>query len=336
MKKIVALVLTLVLALSLATVAFAGTKTYLAKDELGKTTILPDSDYYTLTLEKVKAADAAKKTVDVYQIFINFSADKKVPFPAAYVLATEDDFDVVFVEGAKITYLSNALLANYTGEATAIEAFTTKKADEAVCGDYVSDKTLYLYNGKVMYANNKIDWNNGLNLGEWMKDIKDCQAIALVDGKLVTLTAATEGDLTVNYNANTGKFVSASYTGDYAVVQHTYAANYTNTAGTVKVDSVYCKTCNAKFDFIVGDAKDALKAFGAGNYLDVTETLGLAAALDGDQIFIKTAELEGAAADTNKGVDSAKTFDAGVVLYAGMALMSVAGSAVVIGKKKEF
>ena len=33
---------------------------------------------------------------------------------------------------------------------------------------------------------------------------------------------------------------------------------------------------------------------------------------------------------------SPKTFDAGIAMYAGMALMSVAGSAVVIGKKKEF
>ena len=35
-------------------------------------------------------------------------------------------------------------------------------------------------------------------------------------------------------------------------------------------------------------------------------------------------------------ISSPKTFDAGVAMYAGMALMSVAGSAVVIGKKKEF
>ena len=43
-----------------------------------------------------------------------------------------------------------------------------------------------------------------------------------------------------------------------------------------------------------------------------------------------------AAATTTTGVTSAKTFDAGVAMYAGLALMSVAGSAVVIGKKKEF
>ena len=45
------------------------------------------------------------------------------------------------------------------------------------------------------------------------------------------------------------------------------------------------------------------------------------------------------AGKTNNGssnVNSPKTFDAGVAMYAGMALMSVAGSAVVIGKKKEF
>lgn len=39
--------------------------------------------------------------------------------------------------------------------------------------------------------------------------------------------------------------------------------------------------------------------------------------------------------DTNEAT-SPKTFDAGVALYVGMALTSVAGSAVVIGKKKEF
>ena len=44
-------------------------------------------------------------------------------------------------------------------------------------------------------------------------------------------------------------------------------------------------------------------------------------------------------ADTTKpadGTSSPKTFDAGIAMYVGMALTSVAGSAVVIGKKKEF
>ena len=37
--------------------------------------------------------------------------------------------------------------------------------------------------------------------------------------------------------------------------------------------------------------------------------------------------------ETNK---APKTFDAGIAMYVGMALTSVAGSALVIGKKKEF
>ena len=54
-----------------------------------------------------------------------------------------------------------------------------------------------------------------------------------------------------------------------------------------------------------------------------------------DVPFIWTSDV---AADTKpaEGVNSAKTFDAGVAMYVGMSLLSVAGGAVVIGKKKEF
>ena len=45
----------------------------------------------------------------------------------------------------------------------------------------------------------------------------------------------------------------------------------------------------------------------------------------------------GASTTTPAGnTTSPKTFDAGIAMYVGMALTSVAGSAVVIGKKKEF
>ncbi len=50
-----------------------------------------------------------------------------------------------------------------------------------------------------------------------------------------------------------------------------------------------------------------------------------------------TTQEAGKTTDTTKdGVNSAKTFDAGIAMYVGMSLLSVAGSAVVIGKKKEF
>ena len=44
----------------------------------------------------------------------------------------------------------------------------------------------------------------------------------------------------------------------------------------------------------------------------------------------------GGTAKPADGTSSPKTFDAGIAMYVGMALTSVAGSAVVIGKKKEF
>ena len=40
--------------------------------------------------------------------------------------------------------------------------------------------------------------------------------------------------------------------------------------------------------------------------------------------------------NTGKPVASPKTFDAGIAAYVGLSLLSVAGGAVVIGKKKEF
>ena len=57
---------------------------------------------------------------------------------------------------------------------------------------------------------------------------------------------------------------------------------------------------------------------------------------DGETIYLAYTDGK---TDTTKpadGTSSPKTFDAGIAMYVGMALTSVAGSAVVIGKKKEF
>ena len=74
-------------------------------------------------------------------------------------------------------------------------------------------------------------------------------------------------------------------------------------------------------------SKDAATADGKKNV----------AGLDNGDIIGFNFTAKGAnASTTTDGKGSPKTFDAGVAMYAGMALMSVAGSAVVIGKKKEF
>ena len=56
----------------------------------------------------------------------------------------------------------------------------------------------------------------------------------------------------------------------------------------------------------------------------------------GAQVISGTWYFPAAAASTTTTTSSPKTFDAGIAMYVGMALTSVAGSAVVIGKKKEF
>ena len=86
-----------------------------------------------------------------------------------------------------------------------------------------------------------------------------------------------------------------------------------------------CKNC--KTVATVYPSKDAATADGKKNV----------AVLDNGDIIGFNFTAKGAnASTTTDGKGSPKTFDAGVAMYAGMALMSVAGSAVVIGKKKEF
>ena len=227
------------------------------------------------------------------------------------------------------------------------------------------------YNGKYL----------GLNLvRELLEPAHTIKAIALVDGKLVTLANAEQGALTKTYDSKTGA-LTATVSKDYAIVAHSYAVDYAAVGGTTQITKVYCDTCGTAFDFVVGDETDATLKFGVGNYKKITEefktafttkflgkhvvgwnwdTMSFKAswdegtgytwnmfdtasrsikeALDGDDLWISAAAAAAGPADTNSntGVKAPETFDAGIALYAGMALMSVAGSAVVIGKKKEF
>ena len=53
-------------------------------------------------------------------------------------------------------------------------------------------------------------------------------------------------------------------------------------------------------------------------------------------VYVVKLGAENPSTDASGTTTSPKTFDAGIAMYVGMALTSVAGSAVVIGKKKEF
>ena len=564
MKKIVALVLALVMALSLATVAFAAGETYFA-DAVGSKNKIASGDKLTVSLEKV--SEGGENSVATYAVYVTLNGNK-FPLLGNYVEASDVNYDCVFVDGTKITYLKSAINGQYTGEATPVAAIAVADAATAKCGDYVVNKgvTLYNYNGKILKAADAInastvvksvvsdvktelmtDLTMGLTkadvmkgiaevvkngewsadsfqdlstairtltaamgkFGEWAQkarnaynktsadatptniidslnpetnsdvtwgnfqildmligafkenfeslytaagdiigeiaspttaspttlpekvlkvlgaigsDAKDeiiakvcaalgitpdptpvtdadfigdniladlaraivkpalsIRAVALVDGKIVTLAAADKADLVKTYDSKTGK-MTATIDGDYALVSHSYAVDYATVAGKTALTKVYCSECGTEFDFVVGNETAAVEKFGAGNYTNITNEFKYAfttkflghpvldfnwdaikfeadwsegtgytwnmfdtasrnikEALGGKQLWISAAAVaDDTEAEPDKTVDSADTFDAGMMLYAGMALMSAAGTAVVIGKKKEF
>ena len=110
-----------------------------------------------------------------------------------------------------------------------------------------------------------------------------------------------------------GKLVNVkAFTVTSNVVPHVAVPTYDKT--TSKVTGYTCSNCK-------------LAAVKAPNVASIPS---------GAQVISGTWYFPAAAASTTTTTSSPKTFDAGIAMYVGMALTSVAGSAVVIGKKKEF
>ena len=91
------------------------------------------------------------------------------------------------------------------------------------------------------------------------------------------------------------------------------------------MNSVKCETCGKFFTVV----KTVDKTY-TGSVEPIT--------FKGDTVamYVLTGTATATPAGSTGTTTSPKTFDAGIAMYVGMALTSVAGSAVVIGKKKEF
>ena len=110
-----------------------------------------------------------------------------------------------------------------------------------------------------------------------------------------------------------GKLVSVTLAGEQTLVGHTWVVD-------VEKGVAKCSNC--------GTTGKVYKTFvEVPNGADADQVAGVWVVADASNTPTETKP------DSNK---SPKTFDAGIAMYVGMALTSVAGSAVVIGKKKEF
>ena len=316
MKKIVALVLSLVMALSLCTVAFADgydievtkkgehTKYDELKSVAQTDTFLPHYEGKANGEWFVETADP-----DVYDSASNFIVTYQRDGKIVYLLRVEkDDMKV------------NALKADAVAEHKYVG-----------CGDN---------NAKAP----KDCYKDVKNSNYWIKsDADDAVAYVTVDGdydNVVAVRAATVFGKDGNWDRNSEVVPSG-----HLMVLVKKNVEYKNSADgkIVKdVNEYKCYFCNrtfygSDFPYSTPETADTYSSTFANELVKAKFVNVEDGVILGDVAYYWTTDKDNDTKtdDTNK-VPSAKTFDAGVAMYVGMSLLSVAGGAVVIGKKKEF
>ena len=316
MKKIVALVLSLVMALSLCTVAFADgydievtkkgehTKYDELKSVAQTDTVLPHYEGKANGEWFVETADP-----DVYDSASNFIVTYQRDGKIVYLLRVEkDDLKV------------NALKADAVAEHKYVG-----------CGDN---------NAKAPKDCHK----DVKNSNYWIKsDADDAVAYVTVDGdydNVVAVRAATVFGKDGNWDRNSEVVPSG-----HLMVLVKKNVEYKNSADgkIVKdVNEYKCYFCNrtfygSDFPYSTPETADTYSSTFANELVKAKFVNVEDGVILGDVAYYWTTDKDNDTKtdDTNK-VPSAKTFDAGVAMYVGMSLLSVAGGAVVIGKKKEF
>ena len=275
MKKIIATVLAMVMALALCATAFAA----------------PDA-----TVEAyVKGTDKAGVLTDT-KVALGFY---KANAPTVVDNKTTKEGNVAYY-----TYTVGADTTDYVVVATLGEADLVAYSDAAGKNAilYLAEVTPEYYVGKVF-----------TNFG------KKCGQIDFTPVAGTTYYVAEQNGVDNYYYSSATGTKSLMVDGKLVAVEPiTFTTKVGHTAvPTVKdgkVTGYTCKTCGAV-------------AIEAPNYLSIPA---------GADNFTGNWYFPAAGATTTTTTSSPKTFDAGIAMYVGMALTSVAGSAVVIGKKKEF
>ena len=296
MKKIIATVLAMVMALALCTTAFAAD---LEIDGVEYTKVAPGPD---LTLEKVYTKNV---TPADGQYYIQ-TGTKTVR------VATDAEVAVIEAKG-----FSKATLAKMTDAGYLFDVY------QAADGKYYAQAAVvdaYDKANNTNTANAATKDSGSAKIFYFGKDLGSAVAYYQFEKNDALKTAAATTVLykTANtFGANKAPvYTNLAGTATYALVSDTDWMDKDKDA-VGKLSKIYYSQPENARTLLNAAGKDVNLAAKDGYYYVLTEK----------------------AADTNTSTGnkpSPKTFDAGIAMYVGMALTSVAGSAVVIGKKKEF
>ena len=299
MKKIVALVLSLVMVLGLATTAFAVADTFdLYQADSGMATAMktPNGmDFAGYEIDEVGAKSYTDGSGNVaYMVFTKTGAATRygvkttAPTTTSYAVTAAGKTDVLY-------YVDLAVAGTAAGNYEYSDTCDVAGAFGYKCGEVAPNVATFVANPLATYF--VLD-----------DDVTVCESKASVADK--------------QYNFLVGdKVYSGTIVGK--VVDHSFTANDFDYNATLKANvptSAICTKCLMVSTSIYLDGKvPAGKAFyditNAAAYSVVAEDAAVVAPEAGDK------------------VESAETFDAGIAMYVGMSVMAAAGSAVVLKKK---
>ena len=328
MKKIIATVLAMVMALALCTTAFAAA---LASDKhiedanataatIGSVSV---DGYWlgtTATLNNTGKVIVAKVVTghDTYWSAVK-SADDDTEIGIYYVWDKDTNKFVQITDAEKAV-----IVKGYTDTKLIVKEI----AGAATCTDDGYNCAVYT------------------NLDETAKYVKVADIDAFNAKQTKSEDKMTYSDSDVVYFgskfSNAVAYVPASIAGNALAAGHILVKDGT-TYGTAKADVYKCAICGNRYVTVLNsdtktlkserytyDNSSAVAAYANANGIVSSKLLKSATTLY--LVEAGTATTTPSTGNTT----SPKTFDAGIAMYVGMALTSVAGSAVVIGKKKEF